>query len=659
MELKSFLRVAASFSVFFITNCNLHADFITENSYKLIQHQLASIPQASLNEQDASSVSEKSPLDKVQTLDARRQTVIDILATDAESSGNAKNAILTRHAVKELHILSGSATNPLHSVLKSLGPPHSVSGEIMLANLLLTPTDDVENIKCKQTALKKLLDNPKLITQLDAILSEFALEEHAIISLLGPINPFIKSEVPSPDAFFITKALAKSPTFYTVSQRVMQLGIVFIFAKYPAVFGAILGKNLLLAAQGLPFNVGMSVVRDVSNVFLVLAILDVLQYESRKKSYARQLEIFQFNIKYSLASTKSVLSALKIGRLLKEQPEFARILRNITDFSQIEQSPTLQKLLSLVKHTNQKVPKNFLQYLKINEGPYQVAINTLIPDRESLIPIIRAVGEVDAWVTVAKFVQSSQSRDYNPVVFANILPQESAPILHLTQFWNPLLKPETAIANDMKTGYPYASTNIITGPNAAGKSTNMDAIAISALMAQTLGVVPAQQADITPFSLIHSHRDISAEIAAGLSSFKAETVRALGLVHHINQLQNHQFSLSIMDEVFSSTNPVEGEAATYGYLKELAKNPNTINFCATHYSKPTLLARKYPDTFQNLHVSAELKDGALAYNYLLKPGYTTQRVAIKILEAEGIKGEFLDIANDEILRSDLYSNHDE
>nr|MDT0253244.1 hypothetical protein [Endozoicomonas sp.] len=62
----------------------------------------------------------------------------------------------------------------------------------------------------------------------------------------------------------------------------------------------------------------------------------------------------------------------------------------------------------------------------------------------------------------------------------------------------------------------------------------------------------------------------------------------------------------------------------------------------------------YPGIFQNMHVRAEITDGTLVYDYLLKPGYSEQHIAIKILEDEGVQSEFLDIATDIIKHPERY-----
>ena len=62
-----------------------------------------------------------------------------------------------------------------------------------------------------------------------------------------------------------------------------------------------------------------------------------------------------------------------------------------------------------------------------------------------------------------------------------------------------------------------------------------------------------------------------------------------------------------------------------------------------HYQLLASLASQYPGTFQNLHVSADIgARGTLHYDYVLKPGFSTQNVAFDILREEGIEQDFLD-----------------
>ncbi|WBA88393.1 MutS-related protein [Endozoicomonas sp. GU-1] len=279
-------------------------------------------------------------------------------------------------------------------------------------------------------------------------------------------------------------------------------------------------------------------------------------------------------------------------------------------------------------------------------GRYKRSLMLLRRNHIPLIRIMQATGEIDAWLTVAKLLRSSSYRATNPLCFAQY--QVSAqPGIELQGFWNPLLSPAIAVSSDLAASDTTAPANIIiTGPNAAGKSNAMIAAALNVIMAQTLGISPAASFKLTPFSFIHTHRVIEPEMITGVSSFSAESKRAIKLLEALRALETGQFSITFLDEIFSNTSPEEGEIGALAYIKSIGDLPGTISISSTHYARLTSLAGQFPDRFQNLHVSAEINSEGLQYDYVLKPGFSTQNVAFHILKEEGIQEDFLEILQD-------------
>ena len=365
-----------------------------------------------------------------------------------------------------------------------------------------------------------------------------------------------------------------------------------------------------------------------------------------QRNVSRERDYYTYVMERSQSPGLALSEARRLWLSLADHPRFAGVFRSYSGFTTLASNNELRELLRLLQHT--RSINSFVQYYTTHMGRYHRALEMLKRYKYSLLPVLQAVGEVDAWLTITRLVREGRQRDTNPITFAHYLASQSSPYLRLVQFWNPHITSEMAVANSIEMGAQQPLNTIITGPNAAGKSTSMEGIAIAVLLAQTFGIAPARHLEMTPFSLIHTHMDISSEVAAGLSTFKAESVRAIKLMDRIDNLAEHQFSLTLMDEIFSSTNPIEGEAGTYGFLKILANNPNAMNICTTHYPRPVLLAEQYPNHFQNLHVHADITGGKLGYDYRLKPGHSYQHIAIKILEEEGIQSDFLNIATEVI-----------
>ena len=185
---------------------------------------------------------------------------------------------------------------------------------------------------------------------------------------------------------------------------------------------------------------------------------------------------------------------------------------------------------------------------------------------------------------------------------------------------------------------------MITGPNAGGKSTILKSLTISVLLAQTFGLVPAEQLSLTPFSSIATYLNITDDIGSGNSLYKAEVIRVVELMKRIKNLKPGQFSFALFDEVFNGTSPHEGSAAAYSVIDHLAQYENSINLVATHFSLLTKLSEKN-NRVTNYKVTVTVHDdGRIEYPFKLYSGVSNQHVAIDILRNEGVSNTILEQA---------------
>ena len=618
---------------FLIHPLDIQAKLGIQNTYQISQQHFSQAYPDS-NEKIESKESEGELPDIILTPGEKRKIVLKSLTQQTIDQASSTNNILTHYAVKDLDLLNGSTLSPDHSILKSLGTPVTVSGEIMLANLLITPTTDINVLKKRQSTLQYLIDHPMIMAKLENHLQRFSTNEDGIISLLDPSDTIYKGLFQSLDATTQFGMNPKTSNEKEASRRFIEslnlLGIGFM-------------PTYLYYNSSHPLHV-------VSGLTLYGLTLYLTQRSAR-----REKNYYTYVMERSRRPGLALFEARKLWMTLENHPPFHDVLLSYPELSRLDYSKEFREMLALLKAASKSPVRSTWQYYTSHMGCYHMALELMQKHKSSMLYILKAVGEVDAWLTIAKLVSQGLKRESNPITFAKYIPEHSSPYLRLDRFWNPHLSPAVAVPNSIEIGAQLPLNTIITGPNAAGKSTNMEGIAIAVLLAQTFGIAPAHHIEITPFSLIHTHMDISSEVAAGLSTFKAESVRAIELMEHIENMAEHQFSLTLMDEIFSSTNPIEGEAGTYGYLKIMSNNQNSINICTTHYPRPTLLADEYPGIFQNMHVHAKItSDGRLVYDYLLKSGYSEQHIAIKILEDEGIQSEFLDIATDIIKHPERY-----
>jgi hypothetical protein len=207
--------------------------------------------------------------------------------------------------------------------------------------------------------------------------------------------------------------------------------------------------------------------------------------------------------------------------------------------------------------------------------------------------------------------------------------EEKLPFLQAIDLWHPSIG-ASSIKNRISLGLDSEPANVIlTGPNACGKSTVLKSILINTILAQTITVCFASQVNITPFENIDSHMHVPDD-KGHASLFEAEMYRCAKILEKISVPDKK--NLVIVDEIFASTNPVEGIAAGYAVAAELGKSKNTLSIVSTHYTYLSNL-QKRNGTFKNLRMIANIdKNGAITYPYKLRKGVSRQYIALEIMK---------------------------
>ena len=168
---------------------------------------------------------------------------------------------------------------------------------------------------------------------------------------------------------------------------------------------------------------------------------------------------------------------------------------------------------------------------------------------------------------------------------------------------------------------------VITGPNAAGKSTLIKGVACNVILAQTLGFACATSYLCTPFAWISTQINIP-DCKGVESLFQAEMHRCKTNIEHVRALSEGEHALLVFDEIFNSTNVVEGVSAAYAILDTLGEQSNCTTVITTHY--PYLC--KLPN-FDRYKMNAQLDEQSrvVRFPYTLTKGVSNQYIALEML----------------------------
>jgi len=171
---------------------------------------------------------------------------------------------------------------------------------------------------------------------------------------------------------------------------------------------------------------------------------------------------------------------------------------------------------------------------------------------------------------------------------------------------------ETPVLNDIDL-----SQNImITGPNAAGKTTILKSLLINLLMSQQFGYGCYKKATIKVYDTFHSYLNIP-DTSGRDSLFQAEARRCKDILVNIldNPNKNH---CCIFDEIYSGTNPSDAVECASIYLDEMNKYKITVDYVlTTHYIK---LCEIFDKKILNLKMNVNVSEDKIEYLYKIVNG---------------------------------------
>jgi hypothetical protein len=266
-------------------------------------------------------------------------------------------------------------------------------------------------------------------------------------------------------------------------------------------------------------------------------------------------------------------------------------------------------------------------------------------DHAAAAAVLRSVYAIDALLSIprARAELGATWADY-------VEPSDGqGPVLELEGMKHPGLRPEVAVPNTWILGAGGARHALLTGPNAGGKSTLLKGVLLSVLMSQTLTIAPCTTScRLTPFHFISSHINVP-DSQGRESLFEAEMHRSKRNLDALKALAPGQRALVVMDEIFSSTNPLEGIAGAFAVAKSMAAHPGALCIISTHYLYLCKLERDTNLAFRNFRMPVQLQlhggdSRVVAHPYRVRRGVSRQYVALELLRQSGFGDEILDEA---------------
>jgi hypothetical protein len=199
--------------------------------------------------------------------------------------------------------------------------------------------------------------------------------------------------------------------------------------------------------------------------------------------------------------------------------------------------------------------------------------------------------------------------------------------LSIKDQYYPALVNETFVSNDVIMD----KNMIITGPNAAGKTTYLKTTVINIIFTQQFGCGFYSACKMKPYTHIHSYLNIP-DTSGRDSLFQAESRRCKEILNIITDSNEKSRHFGIFDELYSGTNPIEATKSAYSFLLYLSKFENVDYILTTHYVDICSRLTKASTRIENWKMNAKMDEkGDIEYNYTISKGISTIQGAIKVL----------------------------
>ena len=238
--------------------------------------------------------------------------------------------------------------------------------------------------------------------------------------------------------------------------------------------------------------------------------------------------------------------------------------------------------------------------------------------------VSRAVGELDALVTLAHL---AQSRGYvRPTVddsSALVVRDGRHPVLDR-------LLGEAFVPNDTDLDTESRRMLVLTGPNMSGKSTYMRQVGLLVVLAQAGSFVPAKFARVGLVTQLFTRMGFTDEIGRGKSSFMVEMSEVAEILRTADDR-----SLVLLDEVGRGTSTFDGLAIAWATLRHLHDTTRARSLLATHYHQLTDLVRGL-SAAENVHFAVREGPEGIVFLHRLVPGATDRSYGVHVARLAGL-----------------------
>lgn len=589
-----------------------------------------------------------------------------------------------KYLLSDCDIYFGKNEDPKFNLISRISRTKTIVGEATLVTMLARPTANIHELSKRQLTIQSLINFKSKDDTLDKILDTYKGVENSILSLFSSRDPFYNLMISQKiqDSFLFSNKSLNTITalghrkylvqdlceIFLKSQRFQYpiWGIYYLlhafspykfcYPPFPPIFGIVRSfESLLYSKYNTSTFVWLLMLTNFGCTLWDIHTVHSNYVENDKilRGIAHRLYDISILLRLSKKLTEVIERNEQLTRVLGDKIVGIKLL-----LQKIKNDKKLSSIVKLLLNKHEMLRD--LHYYTDNAGYILFAYNNLEIIKENIKDAISDIGLIDAYCSCANLFIEHANKE-NHFVFATYIPraQSKTPYIKFENLWNPFLDSNVAVPNRIEMGHASATqctSMIITGPNAGGKSTFVNAVLLAIVMGQTLGIAAGSEILLTPFNKINSYIEVKDDVADGKSAFIAEVDRSSYHYNILKNLKENEFSFSIFDEPFRGTNPMEGSAVEYSIFEKVGGFKNNLSILTTHYPIMTLLEdNNYNLGFRNYKVYIKKDENdRILFTYKIIPGRAKQSIAIDLLYQTGYKNEILKNAREIVRNPKLY-----
>ncbi|KAK9253506.1 muts domain V-domain-containing protein [Lipomyces tetrasporus] len=252
------------------------------------------------------------------------------------------------------------------------------------------------------------------------------------------------------------------------------------------------------------------------------------------------------------------------------------------------------------------------------------------------IKAAQLVANLDCLLSLAKTSASLGSPSCRPVFI-----DDERSMLNFAELRHPCYSSEQDfIPNDILLGGASPNITLLTGANAAGKSTVLRMTCIAVIMAQIGCYVPAANACLTTVDRIMTRLGANDNIFAGQSTFYVELAETKKMLS-----QATSRSLLVLDELGRGGSSSDGFAIAESVLHHIATHVGSLGFFATHYGTLASSFDGHPEVEpKRMAILVDEEERKVTFLYRLENGVSPGSFGMHVASMCGIDKMIVDDA---------------